>query len=73
MKLYEITNGYTGYSYVRVYVVADNEKKAIELAREKFKEEAEDRIAYNEKYYNNLEAEVMCENVCQEWVSEVLD
>ena len=29
MKLYEITNGYTGYSYVRVYVVADNEKKAI--------------------------------------------
>lgn len=38
MKLYEVTNGYEGESYVRVYVRTDgNEERAKELARVAFK------------------------------------
>jgi len=36
MNLYEITNGYTGESYVRVYAWASSEKRALELAKESF-------------------------------------
>ncbi|MEH7541818.1 hypothetical protein V7426_21730 [Bacillus thuringiensis] len=42
MKLYYVTNGYTGFSQVHVYVIAENEEKAKELASVKFKEEARD-------------------------------
>lgn len=41
MNFYEITNGWTGESYVRVYVWAQDEAQAIELARESFKRKAE--------------------------------
>lgn len=36
MKLYEVTNGWTGESYVRVYVWAPDDTAAAEMAREAF-------------------------------------
>lgn len=62
MKLYEVRNGYTGESYVRCYVVAQTEERAIELAREKYKEEAH-KIGllgvrlFPDNFYTDLEAE----------------
>ena len=45
MKLFEITNGWMGESYVRVYVIAESEAQALALAREKYKAEADRRDA----------------------------
>jgi hypothetical protein len=36
MNLYEITNGYVGESYVRVYVWAKDDEQAYGLAEERF-------------------------------------
>lgn len=40
MKLYEVTNGYMGDSYIRVYIIAESEERAKEMASLKFKERA---------------------------------
>ena len=40
--LYEITNGWTGCSYVRLYVWADDPAEAHELAWEKYQEQYPD-------------------------------
>jgi len=37
MKLFEVTNGFTGCSYVRVYVWASDKLKAIEMSKAKLK------------------------------------
>jgi hypothetical protein len=50
MKLYEVTNGYMGDSYLRVIVVAPNEERAKELASLEFQENAR-----NENYEKELE------------------
>lgn len=73
MKLYEVTNGYIGDSAVRVLVITDNEERAIELAREKYKKEVDKFSFYDESYYKNLEANCLCEDISKEWVSEVTD
>jgi len=62
MKLYEVRNGYAGESYVRCYVVAQTEERAIDLARVKYQEEANiigslGAPIFDETFYNNLEAE----------------
>jgi hypothetical protein len=74
MKLYRVLNGYQGFGEVKVFVVAPNEKRAIELARERYKKETESEYnPYDEDYYKNLEADCMCSNLDQEWISEVHD
>ncbi|PDY43375.1 hypothetical protein COO17_02260 [Bacillus wiedmannii] len=55
MNLYYVTNGYMGGSQIHVYVIAENIDRAIELASEKFKEDArnesyDERLAYHKKY-----------------------
>lgn len=70
MKLYEVTNGYLGFSYVRCYVIAESEERAVEIAREKYKAAS---IGYKDAYYNNLTAEVMCENTSEEYASNIMD
>ncbi len=50
MKLYCVTNGYTGNSQVHVYVIAEDEERAKELASEKFKKDAR-----NESYERQVE------------------
>jgi hypothetical protein len=73
MKLYEITNGYCGNSYVRCLVVAENKEKAVELATPKFKAESNNEYnSYPDKYWNNLDAEEICD--CEnEFVGEIDD
>lgn len=56
MNLYRVTNGYIGESYVRVLIIAKNEERALELAKEKFKSESDN---YGEAYYSNLKAELL--------------
>lgn len=43
MKLFEITNGYIGESYVRCYAWAESTEQALALAREQFRAEEEGR------------------------------
>ncbi|HDR4393167.1 TPA: hypothetical protein ACOQ31_004652 [Bacillus cereus] len=49
MNLYRVTNGFMGYGAVHVYVIAENENRAKELAALEFKEEAR-----NEEYEAEL-------------------
>ena len=69
MNLYRVSNGYIGESYVRVLIVAKDEGRALELAKEKFKSESGH---YGEKYYSNLESELLG-NVEEELVCEIED
>jgi len=54
MKLYEATNGFTGYSYVRCLVWANNEEEALKLARKSFQESGQGDF-HGERYWNNIE------------------
>ena len=77
MKLYEVRNGYAGESYVRCYVVAETEDKAIVLARVKYKEKATSACfvcspIFDESFYNNLEAEELLD-VSIEGTTELSD
>ena len=68
MKLYEVTNGYTGFSYVRCYVVAENEERARELATKEYQK----HTYYKESYWKNLTVEFICD--CdKEFVGEIKD
>lgn len=77
MKLYEVTNGYIGESYVKVLVIAENEERAKQLAYKRYKKEAGERNkrfkVYSEAYYNNLTIECLCEDVTKEWSTEPRD
>jgi hypothetical protein len=69
MRLYEVTNGYMGESYVRCLVVAESPEQAIELARPKYAEKALGR----DNYTRGLNAECLCPDVSQPWAGEVTD
>ena len=72
MKLYEVTNGYIGFGVVKVLAIAKDKEAAIKLARRKFKEHVKKHPGlYDEDYYNNLQAKCICDNVNEEWVSEI--
>ena len=72
MKLYEITNGYCGNSYVRCLVVAESKEKAIELATPKFKANSDEPYESSDRYWENLDAEEICD--CKsEFVGEIND
>lgn len=76
MKLFECTNGYTGSSYTRVYVIAPDEKTATELASAKLKEESDDRekdlnSGYESDYWTNVKATELCSDTSSVYVSRV--
>lgn len=73
LKMFEVSNGYAGYSYVRVYVISENAERAVESARSKFKKEAKDGKRYPSQYWENLHAELMCDDASKEYCSEVMD
>ena len=54
MRVFEVVNNWMGESYVRVYVIAENESDALDLARAKF-QEAESGGRYGEGYHDHLE------------------
>ncbi|WP_066316910.1 hypothetical protein [Bacillus sp. FJAT-29814] len=61
MKLYEATNGFIGYSYVRCNVWANDEKEALELAKKAYKESDEAKIHGN-RYWENIELELIVDS-----------
>ena len=69
MKLFEVTNGYTGESYVKVFTTAISESDAIGQAREVYKKEH----PTNENAWSNLCATVLCDDTSMVWASEVRD
>lgn len=79
MKLFEVTNGFWGDSFVHVVCVAESMEKAIEVAREKFKAEAEiktylpDGQRHPPAYYENLSAELLCADLSNGFCTEIYD
>lgn len=76
MKLYECTNGYTGSSYSRVYVIAPDKGTAIELGSGKFREHSDNRAkdlsdGYESDYWTDVKAEELCPNTSKVYVSQV--
>jgi hypothetical protein len=65
MKLFEVTNGSMGESYVKVFVIAEVEQVALELAEIRYKKEGSS--------CDNLTAEVICGDTSRIWVSEMRD
>ena len=70
MKIYSITNGYIGDEILKVLVCADSEERALELAKERFKEEMGRNLNYNEDFYNNLTVLDVFDNLNEEWASK---
>jgi hypothetical protein len=54
-----------GFGDIFKIVVAEDEKKAEELARIDFKKEADETTIYNENYYSNLEVKILQKNISQ--------
>jgi hypothetical protein len=53
MNFYVVANGYVGAGYLRVYVSAENENRAKELASEVFKKEQQKKERlYPVEYYD---------------------
>lgn len=70
MKLFEVNNGYVGFGVVKCFVIAENEDRAIEIARHKYKAQSK---CYGEHYYLNLTATCLCDDTSKEFVSEITD
>jgi len=71
MKLYRAYNGYTGFSAVHVIVVAESETQAAELAANSFKVEGERKC--DERYWQNIEVELLCDDLTCPFVTEPID
>ncbi len=65
MKLFEVNNGYVGFGVVKCFVIAENEDRAIKIARHKYKAQGE--------HYYYLTATCLCDDTSKEFVSEITD
>ena len=65
MKLFEVTNGSIGDSYVKVFVVADTAIAAKKLAKSRYESHGERT--------DDLQVETLCDDTMKEWASEVRD
>lgn len=70
VNLYEIYNGFVGEASVRCLIVAENEKRAIELSRPEFEKED---ARYKGRYSKNLEARLLFQDLTIEHTGEVND
>lgn len=59
MNLYEVTNGYIGESYVRVYAWAASEMQAEEMARAIFKADEEKKHNPRPHVWEQLHVELL--------------
>lgn len=80
MNLYEVVNGYIGQSYVRVYVCAKSEPRALELAQDTFKRYSDKLVqdigknaGYEKQYWTNLRAKPLFLGSNIEFVTEPSD
>ncbi|MCV4233319.1 hypothetical protein OHJ21_19230 [Virgibacillus sp. LDC1] len=71
MKLYQVFNGLMGMGPVFVIVIAKDEEEAEDLARNKFKEEFQERALEPERHWRNLEVVTLSEDTSKSFVSEV--
>lgn len=69
MKLYKVFNGFKGHTDVHCFVLAENEKSALEKAGKIFKKENPE---YPD-YYQNLTAKIIFNNCDLSQVSEISD
>lgn len=67
--LYEIVNGSIGFSYVRVYVWADNEGQALKLAQSRFQE----KYPNDSERWENLEIQFLFKADSQDFVTSPSD
>ncbi len=79
-KLWRVTNGYVGYSTVHVLVVAETEERAKALAAQRYKQDSDEMARkgytpYPPGYYDirKMQAELLCDDLTHEWVSDVFD
>ena len=72
MKLYEITNGYIGESYVRMLIIAEDAISATRRAYPDFYKEGM-KSGYKERYWINLQATELCADTSQKWHGEITD
>ena len=70
MKMFEITNGYVGHSFVHVVCVAESEEKAVEAARKKFDAKAKAHN-YTPKYREKLTVELLCADPSNGFCTEI--
>jgi len=74
MKLWECYNGYLGAGAVTCLVIAEKKETAIEMAREKFKQDAAaEPSIYGDEYYSNITAFCLCDDVAAPWASKPSD
>lgn len=60
MKLYEATNGFMGFNYVRFLVYANNYDEALSMAKEHFKKDGEGGIITQpDSYWKNVKLELL--------------
>lgn len=81
MKLYRVYNGYNADSAVHVIVVAENEEWARDAASIAFKKEARysdsereltrKEYRYDERYWMNLDVELLADNLTKLYCSKV--
>lgn len=72
MKLFEITNGWMGNSYVRLLCVAESKEKALKLAMPKFEKDGK-RQNHPDFYWKELNVTILCDDVSKSWCGEVSD
>lgn len=71
MKLWEVRNGYTGESYVRVLVLAETPHGALNAARAAYKKRYDEGRQSKTDYFEDLtQPQILCEDVSKPWASE---
>jgi len=63
MNFYVVTNGYVGDGYCRVYVAAENNDRARQLASEVFKKESDARSTPYPDNYHTADALTIAHNL----------
>ena len=69
MKLYEVTNGFIGESYVRMLAIAPTEERALSIAHDEYDTDAGTRHGG----HTILFAKLLCDDVSKEWHNNITD
>ena len=72
MKLFEVTNGWMGNSYVRALVIAENEEEAKNAATDPFKRDGKSQ-GHPKWYWMELRCKTLCEDVSKPWCGDARD
>lgn len=75
MNYYEVTNGYTGESYVRVYVWCADEETALRMAAESFRAHRATEVVRRrgDDYWTNLTVKLLFSSDAAPFATEPSD